>query len=506
MISKSKATESPPRQIRAAIYCRKSVSDKYEKNVTSLEAQRDAGASYIRSKRTLGWTVVPTEYHDDGCTGANMNRPAFRQLVADIEAGCIDAVVIHRFDRLSRSQKDFLWIIDFFEKHGVQFVSVNETIDTSTGVGECMLTMLIAFAQLERRTIAERTAQKIRAARERGHWTGGARVLGYDLIDTKLVVNQKEAAIVKRAFERFVETKRILTTAQSLNDEGHRTHKGRKFDRGFVRRLLRRPLYGGLVQAGDKVVPGQHEAIVSRETWDRAQELLDDAKRPERAKKPSGRLLARLLHCGRCGSPMRATATKKGATAYGYYVCLNVATRGATACPGSRVNAADVERLVFDEVRKIGQNPELVAETAKAVQSEKDVRLGDLRQDLARLEKKRTALLRQRTKLVEEASGDGPGARPLRETIGEIAIKEDEVDAKIAAATGEIQALQGSEPQGDEIREALRAFGPVWHELFPPERVRIAELLIERVEYDPDGDGVEIELRREAVAVLGAAT
>lgn len=238
----SDRTKSKTRALRCAVYTRKSVNDRFEQNVTTLEAQRDSGEAYVRSKRSLGWELLPRHYDDDGCTGANMSRPAFQQLLADVKAGTIDVVVVHRFDRLSRSQKDFLWIIEYFDDNDVQFVSVNETIDTSTGIGECMLTMLIAFSQLERRTIADRTRQKILATRKRGHWTGGYTPLGYDLADRRLIVNESEAAVVREAFDLFLEKRSIIGTVRELNERGRRSKRGREFDRGALRTMLQSPL------------------------------------------------------------------------------------------------------------------------------------------------------------------------------------------------------------------------------------------------------------------------
>lgn len=167
--------------IRCAIYTRKSTEEGLEQNFNSLDAQRDAGEAYIRSQAGEGWTVLPTLYDDGGFTGANMERPAMKRLLADSQAGKVDCVVVYKVDRLSRNIRDFARIMDVFEKHGTTFVSVTQQFNTTTSLGRLTLNMLLSFAQFERELISERTKDKQSAARKRGKWTGGHLILGYDL-------------------------------------------------------------------------------------------------------------------------------------------------------------------------------------------------------------------------------------------------------------------------------------------------------------------------------------
>ena len=492
-----------PGSIRCAVYTRKSVSDKFEKNVTTLEAQRDAGEAYIRSQQAKDWVALPQQYDDDGCTGANMDRPAFRRLLQDVENGQVDIVVIHRFDRLSRSQKDFIWIIDFFTKHSIQFVSVSETIDTSTGIGECMLTMLIAFSQLERRVIAERTKQKILATRKRGHWTGGHTPLGYDLVERRLVVNETEADAVRELFELFLEHQSILGVTREMNDRGHRTKRGRAFDRGRVRTMLQSPVYAGKMRAGDEVVEGEHEAIVDQESWDRVQAALDGSGGAAKPKRKSNRLLAGLLRCARCGSAMTPTHTTKGKTRYSYYTCQKSDKQGVSACPGSRVAAAEIERIVAGQIQRIGENPALARETARAADRQVTLDRDETRARVAALAQQRADLERERRATLDSLTRNGTDTRPLHEALGEISAKLHRVEAEASECQAQLATLEGIDVTDDEVREVLRAFGPVWKELFPAEKAKIAQALLEAVTYAPDSDEVEIEFRPEAVALIG---
>ncbi len=165
--------------VRCAVYTRESTEEGLEQKFNSLDAQREAGEAFIRSQAGEGWTCLPERYDDGGFTGGNMDRPALRRLMGDIEAGRIDAVVCYKVDRLSRSLLDFAKMMATFEQHRVSFVSVTQQFNTATSMGRLVLNVLLSFAQFEREIIAERTRDKIAATRRKGKWAGGHPLLGY---------------------------------------------------------------------------------------------------------------------------------------------------------------------------------------------------------------------------------------------------------------------------------------------------------------------------------------
>ena len=181
------------RVVRCAIYTRKSVEEGLEQEFNSLDAQREAGEAYIASQKHDGWVCLEDRYDDGGFTGANTERPVLRRLMADIEAGLVDTVVVYKVDRLSRSLLDFATLMGTFEKRGVSFVSVTQQFNSATSMGRLILNVLLSFAQFEREMISERTRDKIALARKRGKYAGGWPILGYDVVDTKLIVNELEA-------------------------------------------------------------------------------------------------------------------------------------------------------------------------------------------------------------------------------------------------------------------------------------------------------------------------
>jgi len=179
------------RTLRCAIYTRKSTEEGLEQTFNTLDAQRDAAEAFIRSQREEGWVVLPDKYDDGGFTGANMDRPALKKLLQDVGDGLVDCVMVYKVDRLTRSLLDFARIMDVLDKHGVNFVSVTQQFNTTGSLGRLTLNILLSFAQFEREMIAERTKDKMSAARQKGRWVGGIPMLGYDLSDkgAALVVN-----------------------------------------------------------------------------------------------------------------------------------------------------------------------------------------------------------------------------------------------------------------------------------------------------------------------------
>ena len=277
-------TPTLKRKTRCAVYCRKSSEEGLEQEFNSLDAQRDAGLAYIESQRHEGWIAIADRYEDGGFSGGNLERPALKRLLADIEGGRVDVVVVYKIDRLSRALMDFAKLVEVFDRRGVTFVSVTQSFNTTTSMGRLTLNILLSFAQFEREVIGERIRDKVAASRKRGMWMGGVPPLGYDVRNRKLVVNPAEAALVRLIFDRFLAIGSATVLAQELAEAGHRTKSwttqsgrarlGRPIDKGFLYKLLGNRVYiGDAVHKGESH-PGEHEPIIERKTWDRVRSVL----------------------------------------------------------------------------------------------------------------------------------------------------------------------------------------------------------------------------------------
>jgi len=321
--------------MRCAIYTRKSSEEGLTQSFNSLHAQREYCEAYIKSQGGEGWTVDRRRYDDGGFSGGSMGRPGLKRLLADIEANSLDAVVVYKVDRLTRSLADFARILEALDKRGVAFVSVTQAFNTNSSMGRLTLNVLLSFAQFERDVTGERIRDKIAASKARGMWMGGLVPLGYDVPDNsgdrRLRVNETEAATVRMIFDQFIACRSLWDLQQRLEKARIRskanrsrrgvTHPGMPFSRGALRYLLQNKTYLGLICHKGGTYEGRHEAIVDQQKFDAVQDLLRRRSAAWRVRAPS---LERAPLRGRVfdelGQPMRpASAGQKGRT-YIYYV------------------------------------------------------------------------------------------------------------------------------------------------------------------------------------------
>lgn len=381
-------TKSAIRKLRCAIYTRKSSEEGLEQEFNSLDAQREACEAYIASQRSEGWVLVRDQYDDGGISGGTLERPALKQLLADIEDGLIDVVVVYKIDRLSRSLMDFSKLVEVFDRNGVTFVSVTQSFNTTTSMGRLTLNILLSFAQFEREVTAERIRDKIRASRQRGMWMGGIVPLGYRVDNRKLVIEETEAARVKMIFERFVSIGSATVLAKALAAENVRTRRGKLVDKGVLYKLLNNRVYIGEAVHKGESYPGEHKPIIDRALWDKVHAILQTSprKRASNTRAQTPALLKGLIF-GPDGAAFSPTHTRKGDKLYRYYVSQSVLKRGADACPIGRVPAAEVEMAVIDQLRGFLRAPEIIIGTWRAARTEiEDLPEAEVRDALEQLD------------------------------------------------------------------------------------------------------------------------
>jgi site-specific DNA recombinase len=360
--------------VRCAIYTRKSSEEGLEQSFNSLDAQREACEAYILSQRHEGWQVVRTKYDDGGFSGGNMERPALRALLDDIAAKRVDTVVVYKVDRLTRSLSDFAKIVDQFDEQGVSFVSVTQQFNTTTSMGRLTLNVLLSFAQFEREVTGERIRDKIAASKRKGMWMGGVVPLGYDLQDHHLILNPKEAAVIRRIFESYMEQGCVSKLQVYLQQKGiiskRRISKtgittgGNVISRGALYALLQNRLYRGEIPHKDASYPAQHPAIIDQKLWDKVQaqfkaNLQAGRKRP-RSKEKS--LLQGLLYDNQ-GTRFTPSHTNKNGRRYRYYLSQIVIKKGAKGQVGPvRLPANEIEELVTAQITGLLKSPERMLE------------------------------------------------------------------------------------------------------------------------------------------------
>jgi DNA invertase Pin-like site-specific DNA recombinase len=308
--------------------------------------------------------LVRDQYDDGGVSGGTLDRPALKRLLADIDDGLIDVVVVYKIDRLSRSLMDFAKLVDVFDRNEVTFVSVTQSFNTTTSMGRLTLNILLSFAQFEREVTAERIRDKVRASRMKGMWMGGVPPLGYDVKERKLVINETEAAHVRWIFDRFIEVGSGTAMLKERKARGITTKKGAAITKGFLYRLLNNRVYIGEAVHKGQSYPGEHKAIIDRDTWDKVHIILQESprKRAARTRADTPALLKGLLF-GPDGAAFSPTHTRKGGKLYRYYVSQTILRHWAGACPVGRVPASEIEAAVIDQLRAVFRQPEIVVGT-----------------------------------------------------------------------------------------------------------------------------------------------
>ena len=437
----------PPK--RCAVYCRVSSDERLDQSFNSIDAQKEAGHAFIKSQSHEGWIAVADDYDDGGFSGGNMDRPALKRLMTDIQMGKVDIVVVYKIDRLSRSLADFARMVDVFDRHRVSFSAVTQQINSATSMGRLMLNVLLSFAQFEREVTGERIRDKIAASKAKGMWMGGVPPLGYDVVERKLVINEREAELVRDIFRRYAEHGSAARLVRELDIEGHTTKAwvtqsgrerlGRSIDQQYLFTLLRNRIYLGEICNHETWYSAQHDPIISQELWEAAHAFIErrkQAPREHRAKHPA--LLAGLLFAPDGQRMLHSFVKKKNGRQYRYYVPYLHKRRnaGASLAPHTpdvgHLPAAEIEDAVLAQIHAALSSPQMLIAVWRSCQQ-----------------------------------------HPAGSTLDEA-----------------------------QVVVAMQRIGDVWSQLFPAEQQRITRLLIERVQLH--GHGLDIVWREDGWIGFGA--
>lgn len=355
-------------KIRVAIYVRVSTQEQAKEGY-SIHEQIDRLTKYCEAH---GWEVYKV-YTDPGFSGADTNRPGLQSMLKDVRRGRVNKVVVYKLDRLSRSQKDTLELIeDEFLDHTVDFVSMSENFDTSTPFGRAIVGILAVFAQLEREQIKERMAMGKEARAKEGKWNGGQNSpLGYEYINGELVLNAFEALQVKEMFELASKNVSSYRITELFNKKGYNTRYG-TWESSTIRRSLRSKVYLGYTKYNDTWNKGTHDPIVSQELFDQVQDILDKRADDYNSSRGTGKITSYLggyLYCSHCGGKYtKITAKRKKPSGDGLYVyeffgCNSRTKRNPLAvkdpnCKNKHWKLQELTDLVFNEIKQLALDTE----------------------------------------------------------------------------------------------------------------------------------------------------
>jgi site-specific DNA recombinase len=512
-MTRSQKKDAPP-AVRCAVYTRKSTEEGLDQDFNTLDAQRESAEAYIASQKSERWACLPQHYDDGGFSGGNMDRPALNRLLADIAAGNVDCVVVYKVDRLSRSLLDFAKIMEVFDQRKVAFVSVTQQFNTATSMGRLMLNVLLSFGQFEREIIGERIRDKIAAQRRKGKWAGGTPILGYDVDRTtaspKLMVNATEAARVREIFKLYLSLGSLLPVVEELTRRGWfnkawKTKKGaakggRPFDKGSLYALLTNPLYVGKIKHKTNQFHGEHEAIVPADVFQKVESQLrhNGQTGGVEARNRYGALLRGLVFCKACSRTMVHNFAGQKDRQYRYYTCTHAIKSGRRNCPARSLPAAEVERVVVDQIRCIAQDAKLRAEVLRQAQASQESALAELKTQRRNYEREQTWYKTEIRKL----GAEDPASATTIDRVADLQEQLAVAAARLAEVRGQIERQDQERINGADVAAAFADFDNVWNALSPREQAKILALLVAKVEFDASDSSIAVTFHASAIKAL----
>ena len=446
--------------VHCAVYTRKSSEEGLDQSFNSLDAQREACEAFILSQRQEGWRVLHGRYDDGGYSGGTLERPALKRLLADVEAGKVDTIIVYKVDRLTRSLADFAKIVEAFDARGVSFVSVTQQFNTTSSMGRLTLNVLLSFAQFEREVTGERIRDKIAASKRKGMWMGGRVPLGYDAKDRKLLVNPEEAKLVRKIFILYLKLGCVSKVKRLLDKEGSKSKVrvsvagkrsgGGAHYRGALYQILKNRIYLGEVAHRGQNHPGEHQAIVPRELWDRVQSQLSSGHQGRRngLKASSASMLVGVLQDAE-GNRFTPSQTSKNGRRYRYYVSQAVIRSPGSSHPGAvRLPAHDIESQVVSRIRSFLRSDRELLDSLSATAAKPD-------------QAQQLVAARNISRRWNDLS-----PQEVRELVGgvvkRVVIREDKVDVLVSREEltaflmngGSIESLKSNRP-GKSLKEDL---------------------------------------------------
>jgi site-specific DNA recombinase len=501
-MTNKKPKKPPATKRRVAAYVRVS-TQRQKSEGDSLEAQQNEITRYLQQREQFkGWEIESIKFYiDAGRSAKDQNRAELQRLRSDIAQGEIDTVVCYKLDRITRSILDFADLWEFFGRCGVEFISINEDVDSTTAMGKAMLMIIMVFAQLEREVTAERTRATMQDRITRGLWNGGHKY-GYVSDPNepgKLIPDREWATIIK---ERFFNAVERLGSAGAVQRElqckeirvpKHKARSGRMvggnwFTKQQVTRILRNPIYIGRITWGDVTQDGCHEPIISKEQFDRVQRILDETTKHRTNRHKSrgrGYPLRGLIRCG-CGAMMTPKGAHGRSRKYFYYECTRKNHVGRTECCVTGIPAEPLEEAVAARVAQLGTNEDarrlIIAEALKLIDSNAQV----AEQESVAVRNRLTAVKAEIGRLVAVLKEIGTGALDsVRDELTRLEEEKRELKARL-------DRLQHQKSPLDQVMELAKKFIENWSgvgELLKQgtedERRVILEQFVEVVQLNP---------------------
>lgn len=489
--------------LKAAIYVRVSTVEQSDNDFSSLHGQLNQCKTWIDQKNTMGGIdgvlIKNFKVYKDTKSGKDLKRPGIERLIKDAESGKIDLLIATKLDRVSRSLKDFLTLYDDLRKNNVALTIVTQNIDTTTIQGELLQTMLMAFAEFERKMNSERTKEKRFETIKAGLWPGGFQILGYDLDERKLVVNEEEAVIVRDIFDRYLQLKSAVKVARSMNKDGYRnkqwitkkgnTRGGGKFHKKSILTILKNHLYLGKYEFDEKIYDGQHQGILEQNTFDKVRSLINEnaAKPKSNISSETPAVLTNICTCGFCKNSMTVSGTtKRKNNKYYYYKCTQKNNEGKTNDHNPKDLPVKVlDNFVFDSLRILLKEPELLDAMKKRIKYEGADQIKEIEKRINKTLGILKVLKKDKTNTLKLLTDNATSSlRVTYETqLESIVLEIDENENEIAFLNEQLQKLKSESPIGKtDYKKILNKFVKQFENESVNTKRELTKVLVKNVE------------------------
>ncbi|MBF0618728.1 MAG: recombinase family protein [Candidatus Omnitrophica bacterium] len=486
---------------RCGIYARVSTEMQANMRDGSVDTQISQMQSFLNYKTSSdsSWKIAKI-YAEKGKSGKNTDRPELQELFADIKEKKVNTVICTKIDRISRSLMDFYKMTELFEKNNVEFISLDENFDTSTPMGKAALKITLVFAELEREQTSKRTKDKMAWRAEQGLWNGG-QVLGYDLIEKKLVPNKSEASLVKLMFEKYIELGSVMQVTLWLSKNGYRTknytagrsgrtHGGKKFSTTTVTQKLRSRVYIGEVYNKGKIFPGQHEAIIPKSLWKQVNALIDKNapihKNPKRLTQHIF-ILQGLLRCGWCNSYMTTKyAHGKNGSRHYYYQCTKNSHGGKDGCEMKYVPAAKVEQVVLQKIRSLSVNKEFLDQIVAKANESMDIKFEELVSSKKGYENKLVGIKGQISNIIDVLAAQGLKDKSIGERLNTLEEQRSQLEETIHRIGFELDEKKQKIYNAEIVHNSLKKFSQIYDKAKPMEIKELLPYFVESIGFTPD--------------------
>lgn len=489
-------TQSEVKTKRCGLYLRVSTELQAQVRDGSLDTQESRLKSYIQSRNSAKqeWKVHEV-YREEGKSGKNTQRPELQRMIADVMTGRIDIVLCTKLDRITRSLPDFYGLHKIFKENDAEFITLEENFDTSTPTGKAMLNISLVFAELEREQTSSRTKEKMQWRAEQGLWNGG-QILGYDLVEGRLVPNQEEGDLVRLMFNKYLELGSVHQLKKFLNENGYRMKKytsrrgqergGNKFYHATLNSLLQNPIYIGKIRYNEDLYDGQHEGIVDEDIFHQVQHILcTHAQRRTNFRKKTKHafILLGLVKCGFCGSYMTSKYCKGSRGLRFYYQCTKNSHHGKKECNMKYVPAEQLEGIIIEKLKQMSVDKNLLDEIVAKANSSSTERIAEVEKEKRALENKLQPMSRQLDNYVKAIEKGFGINKTVLNKMQDLEHNKEQLESHIAELANDVATLKKQKLDAETMEESLVRFSQIVEVATPEEKKSLIPRIIDSVIY-----------------------